>query len=103
MKYIQTRVAGEKACTETFMIREWEELLKKHYQVGKQIKHLKEKLAVYEEQFKVIGNRLCELEHDKDLLNHFRLPKEDDKQGFQQMDSGKIPQIRPQIPSVENP
>ena len=41
VKYIQTRVAGEKVGTETFMIREREELLKKHYEVGKQIKQLK--------------------------------------------------------------
>ena len=103
VKYIQTRVAGEKVGTETFMIREWEELLKKHYEVGKQIKQLKEKLAVYEEQYEVIGNCLCELEHDKDLLNCFRLHKEQRKQGFQQMDSGRIPQIWPEIPTVENP
>ena len=76
MKYIQTRAAGEKVGTETFMIREREELLKKHYEVGKQIKQLKEKLSVYEEQYEVIGNQLCELEHNKDLLNHFRLQEE---------------------------
>ena len=46
VKYIQTRAAGEKAGTETFMIREREELLKKHYEVGKEIKKLKEKLSV---------------------------------------------------------
>ena len=62
--------------TETFMIREREELLKKHYEVGKQIKQLKEKLSVYEEQYEVIGNQLCELEHNKDLLNRFHLQEE---------------------------
>ena len=100
VKYIQTRVAGEKVGTETFMIREREELLKKHYEVGKQIKQLKEKLAVYEEQYEVIGNHLCELEHDKDLLNRFCLHKEQCEQGFQEMDSSRIPQIRPQIPRI---
>ena len=103
VKYIQTRVAGEKAGTETFMIREREELLKKHYEVGKQIKQLKEKLSVYEEHYEVIGNCLCQLEHDRDLLNCFCLHKEQREQGFQEMDSGRIPQIRPQIPTVENP
>ena len=93
VKYIQTRAAGEKAGTETFMIREREELLKKHYEVGKQIKQLKEKLSVYEEQYEVIGNRLCELQCDKDLLNHFRLHKEQHEQGFQEMDSSRIPPI----------
>ena len=68
LKYIQTRAAGEKAGTETFMIREREELLKKHYEVGKEMKKLKEKLSVYEEQYEVIGNHLCELEHNKDLF-----------------------------------
>ena len=86
-------MAGEKAGTETFMIREREELLKKHYKVGKQIKQLKKKLAVYEEQYEVIGNCLCKLEHDKDLLNHFHLHEEQCEQGFQEMDSGRIPQI----------
>ena len=60
---------------------------------------MKEKLAVYEEQYEVIDNLLCELEHDKDLLNHFRLQE----QQQEPMDSAKIPQIQPQIPSVENP
>ena len=68
-------------------------MLKKHYEVGKQIKQLKEKLAVYEEQYEVIGNCLCELEHGKDLLNRFHLHKEQREEGFQQMDSGRIPQI----------
>ena len=68
VKYIQTRVPGEKAGTETFMIREHEELLKKYYEVGKEMKKLKEKLSVYEEQYEVIGNHLCELEHNKDLF-----------------------------------
>ena len=77
-------------------------IAEKALQVGKQIKQ-KEKLAVYEEQYEVIGNHLCKLEHDKDLLNRFRLHEEQHEQGFQQMDSGKIPQIRPQIISVENP
>ena len=77
-------------------------IAEKALQVRKQIKH-KEKLAVYEEQYEVIGNHLCKLEHDKDLLNRFRLHEEQHEQGFQQMDSGKIPQIRPQIISVENP
>ena len=46
-----------------------------------------------EEQYEVIGNHLCELEHDKDLLNHFHLHEEQREQGFQEMDSGRIPQI----------
>ena len=62
IKYIQTRAAGEKVGTETFMIREHEEFLKQHYEVGKEIKKLKEKLSIYEEQFEVIGNHPCELE-----------------------------------------
>ena len=57
-------------------------IAEKHYKVGKQIKQLKEKLAVYEEQYEVIGNHLCELEHDKDLLNRFRLHKEQREEGF---------------------
>ena len=52
----------------------------------------------------MIGNRLCELERDKDLLNRFRLHKDQrEEQGFQQMDSGKIPELRLHIPSVSNP
>ena len=100
VKYIQTRAAGEKAGTETFMIREHEELLKKHYEVGKEIKKLKEKLSVYEEQYEVIGNRLCELEHDKDLLNRFHLHEEEHEEGFQEIDSGKIPRVKPHVPNV---
>ena len=100
IKYIQTRAAGEKAGTETFMIRECEELLKQHYEVGKQIKKLKEKLSVYEEQFEVIGNRLCELEHDKDLLNRFRLHEEEREESFQEIDAGKIPLVKPHVPNV---
>ena len=100
IKFVQTRAAGEKAGTETFMIRECEELLKQHYEVGKEIKKLKEKLSVYEEQFEVIGNRLCELEHNKDLLNRFRLHEEERKEGFQEIDAGKIPLVKPHVPNV---
>ena len=100
IKYIQTRVAGEKAGTETFMIREHEELLKQHYEVGKEIKKLKEKLSIYEEQFEVIGNHLCELEHDKDLLNRFRLHEEECKEGFQEIDARKIPLVKPHVTNV---
>ena len=100
IKYIQTRAAGEKAGTETFMIREREELLKQHYEIGKEIKKLKEKLSIYEEQFEVIGNRLCELEHDKDLLNRFRLHEEEREEGFQEIDAGKIPLVKPHVPNV---
>ena len=100
IKYIQTRAAGEKAGTETFMIREREELLKQHYEVGKEKKKLKEKLSVYEEQFEVIGNCLCELEHDKDLLNRFRLHEEECEEGFQEIDAGKIPLVKPHEPNV---
>ena len=100
IKYIQTRAAGEKVGTETFMIREREELLKQHYEVGKEIKKLKEKLSVYEEQFEVIGNHLCELEQDKDLLNRFQLHEEERKEGFQEIDARKIPLVKPHVPNV---
>ena len=104
VKYIQTRAAGEKVATETFMIPEREALLKKHHQLGKQMKELKEKLFRYESEYDMIGNCLRELERAKDLLNRFRLHEEqNEEQGFQQIDSGKIPQIRPHIPSVSNP
>ena len=82
------------------MIREREELLKQHYEVGKEIKKLKEKLSIYEEQFEVIGNRLCELEQDKDLLNRFQLHEEERKEGFQEIDAGKIPPVKPHVPNV---
>ena len=100
IKYIQTRAAGEKVGTETFMIREREELLKQHYEVGKEIKKLKEKLSVYEEQFEVIGNHLCELEQDKDLLNRFQLHEEMCEEGFQEIDVRKIPPVKPHVPNV---
>ena len=100
IKYIQTRAAGEKVGTETFMIRECEELLKQHYEVGKEIKKLKEKLSVYEEQFEVIGNHLCELEQDKDLLNRFQLHEEECEEGFQEIDARKIPLVKPHVPNV---
>ena len=100
IKYIQTRAAGEKVGTETFMIREREELLKQHYEVGKEIKKLKEKLSVYEEQFEVIGNHLCELEQDKDLLNRFQLHEEEREEGFQEIDARKIPLVKPHVPNV---
>ena len=100
IKYIQTRVAGEKVGTETFMKRECEELLKQHYEVGKEIKKLKEKLSIYEEQFEVIGNHLCELEQDKDLLNHFQLHEEEREEGFQEIDARKIPLVKLHVPNV---
>ena len=100
IKCIQTRAAGEKMGTETFMIREREELLKQHYKVGKEIKKLKEKLSIYEEQFEVIGNHLCELEQDKDLLNRFQLHEEEREEGFQEIDARKIPLVEPHVPNV---
>ena len=100
IKYIQTRVAGEKVGTETSMKRECEELLKQHYEVGKEIKKLKEKLSIYEEQFEVIGNHLCELEQDKDLLNRFQLHEEEREEGFQEIDARKIPLVKLHVPNV---
>ena len=82
------------------MIRKCEELLKQHYEVGKEIKKLKEKLSVYEEQFEVIGNCLCELEHDKALLNRFQVHEEECEEGFQEIDAGKIPLVKPHVPNV---
>ena len=81
IKYIQTRAAGEKVGTETFMIKEHEQLLKQHYEVGKE-KKLKENCPYTNEQFEVIGNHLCELEQDKDLLNCFQLHERGTRRRF---------------------
>ena len=68
-------------------------ITKKALRGRKTNKTVKRKTSVYEEQYEVIGNCLCELQCDKDLLNRFRLHEEQCKQGFQEMDSSRIPPI----------
>ena len=63
------------------------------------MKEFREKLARYKYEYDTIGNCLCELERDKELLNKFRLYEEQREEGFETMHSGKI---LPEIPSISN-
>ena len=78
-------------------MQEKEILLKAHYEVGKKLSALRAKLEVFENEYEAIGNRLAELERDKNLINRFR-QYEDDRE-YKAMDTGKIPQLKSTNPA----
>ena len=78
-------------------MQEKEILLKAHYEVGKKLSALRAKLEVFESEYEAIGNRLAELERDKNLINRFR--QYEDEREFKALDTGKIPQLRSTNPA----
>ena len=78
------------------MAHEQEELLKKHYQVGKKLEKLRKKVERCEEEYNAIGKELESLNVSKEMLHRFRVTEDErlekqadtvqDEEGFVEMD-----------------
>ena len=71
VKCVYGVTAGKQAASKIFILKESEQILKKHYLVSKKLNTLKKQVRHCEDELLKIEDELCQMEFDKDSFHRF--------------------------------